>query len=344
MKHLLLQAWTRRGWLACLLWPLSCVYAILVAARAWLYRSGLLHTTRFPVPVIVVGNVVAGGAGKTPVVISVVHHLQSKGLKVGVVSRGYGRTSAAMTEVTASTPLRDSGDEPALIHQATGAPVVVAANRAQAVESLLKAHPHTQVVVSDDGLQHLAMGRDINIAVFDDRGLGNGWLLPAGPLRESWPLKGPGRIDLVLHTGQRPAFDGFTSSRDLMPHGVAADGHVTPLAELAGQPLVAMAAIAHPEAFFTMLRARGLQLDEALALPDHHPLDTPDIVRLLSVHSGRTVLCTQKDAVKLFRLPAALGVRVLAVPLAFTPEPAFFAALDRLLAPHLTSAVSPLPS
>lgn len=344
MKHLLLQAWTRRGWLACLLWPLACVYALLTNGRTWLYRLGLLHTTRFPVPVIVVGNVVAGGAGKTPVVISIVHHLQSKGLNVGVVSRGYGRTGEAMTEVTSSTLLRDSGDEPALIHQVTGAPVFVAADRALAVASLLAAHPKIQIVVSDDGLQHLAMGRDINIAVFDDRGLGNGWLLPAGPLRESWPLKAPRRVDLVLHTGQRPAFDGFTSSRSLMPHGVAADGRITPLEELAGPPLMALAAIAHPEAFFAMLRARGLQLDEAVALPDHHPLDTPEIVRLLSDHSGLTVLCTQKDAVKLFRLPAASDVHLLAVPLAFTPEPAFFAELDRLLARHRTSAVSPLPS
>lgn len=348
MKHLLLQAWTRRGWLACLLLPVACVYGLLMGGRAWLYRVGLLRTTRFSVPVIVVGNVVAGGAGKTPVVISIVHHLRSRGLRVGVVSRGYGRTAEAMTEVTSGTPLRDSGDEPALIHYMTGVPVFVAAERAQAVASLIKAHPDTQIVVSDDALQHLAMGRDVNIAVFDDRGLGNGWLLPAGPLREPWPLKGPGRVDLVLHTGQQPAFDGFTSSRQLAPHGVAADGRITPLAELAGQPVTALAAIAHPEAFFAMLRARDLQLDETISLPDHHPLDTPEIVRLLDTSAGRPLLCTQKDAIKLFRLPAASRARVLAVPLDFAPEPAFFAALDRLLAPHLparlAAAVSPLPS
>lgn len=344
MKDLLLHAWSHRGWLACLLWPVSRLYGMVVYGKTWLYRVGIAHAARFPVPVIVVGNVIAGGAGKTPLVIAIVRHLQSKGLRVGVVSRGYGRLGTANTEVTPETPPGASGDEPALIRQATGAPVFVAARRAEAVASLLASHTTTDVVVSDDGLQHLAMGRDITIAVFDDRGVGNGWLLPAGPLREPWPVQPSRQIDLVLHTGQRPAFAGFTSSRALMPHGVAADGGVTPLAALAGTPLLALAAIARPDSFFGMLRQQGLQLDAAVALPDHHPLDTPDVDRLLQAHPGHTILCTEKDAVKLFRLPAAAHARVLAVPLDFTPEPAFFLALDRLLAPRLTAAVSHLPS
>ncbi len=344
MKNLLLHAWSRRGWLACLLWPVSRLYGLAVYGKTWLYQAGILHSARFHLPVIVVGNVVTGGAGKTPLVIAIVHHLQSKGLRVGIVSRGYGRRSQTNTEVTPDTPLGASGDEPALIRQATGAPVFVAVRRAEAVASLLASYPATDIVVSDDGLQHLAMGRDINIAVFDDRGVGNGWLLPAGPLREPWPAQPSRQIDLVLHTGQRPAFAGFTSSRALMSHGVAANGVITPLAELAGTPLLALAAIARPDSFFDMLLQQGLVLDATVALPDHHTLDTPDVARLLQAHPTHTLLCTEKDAVKLFRLPAAAQARVLAVPLAFTPEPEFFRALDRLLARPPITAVSHLPS
>jgi tetraacyldisaccharide 4'-kinase len=334
VKQLLLQAWLTRGWLARLLWPLAQLHGLLVRLRQGLYRSGFWASERFRIPVIVVGNVVAGGAGKTPLVMALVRHLQAQGLPVGVVSRGYGRAGQDTLEVRPDTSVQACGDEPALIQRATGAPVFVAPRRTDALRALLAAYPATAVVVCDDGLQHYALQRDIEIAVFDDRGVGNGWLLPAGPLREPWPERQG--IDLVLHTGQQPAFAGFTSRRQLANHAVAADGSRIALAELSGQPLVALAGIASPEAFFTMLRARGLTLEKTLALPDHHAFSLED----LSACAGRTVLCTEKDAVKLFALPGLAGVRLLAVPLAFSPEPAFFDALDARLAPLL----SPLPS
>ncbi len=345
MTTRLQQAWLRRGMLACLLWPLSRLYGLLAELRRLAFRAGYFRSERLPLPVVVVGNVVAGGAGKTPAVIALVQHLQARGLQVGVVSRGYGRTSAHCLEVLPGTPIDESGDEPALIRRATGAPVFVASRRTEAARALLAAHRATQVIVCDDGLQHYALQRDVEIAVFDERGVGNGWLLPAGPLREPWPerrqrgVRAGGRgIDLVLHTGGHTALTGFSgvpgfgSTRRLAGHALRADGSRVALESLAGRPLLALAGIAKPEAFFAMLRARGLVLAETRALPDHYSFDSYPRPQ----DKGYTVICTEKDAVKLFPRQAD----VLAVPLEFSPEPAFFTALDALLAPLL----SPLPS
>ena len=340
MAQWLQQAWLRRGAPACLLWPAAQVYALLSALRRFLYRSGILRSVRVRVPVLVVGNVVAGGAGKTPTVIALVQHLQARGISAGVISRGYGRTGHACQQVLPGTPIEQSGDEPALIERATGAPVFVAPRRADAARALLAVHPAVQVIVSDDGLQHYALHRDLEIAVFDERGTGNGWLLPAGPLREPWPqrLQRSGRaggrgIDLVLHTGEHAVFEGFTSTRRLADNARRADGSRVALASLAGQRLLALAGIAKPEAFFAMLRARGLALAETRALPDHYTFDSYP----RTTDKGYTVICTEKDAVKLFlRQPG-----VLAVPLEFSPEPAFFLALDALLAPLLSPVPSP---
>jgi len=313
------RAWPQRGALARLLWPLSLLYGTLAAARRALYGAGALATERIGVPVIVVGNVIAGGSGKTPVVMAVVRHLQARGLKVGVVSRGYGRATDDCREVHEDSDPREVGDEPALIRRSTGAPVFVARRRIEAARALLARHPGTQCIVSDDGLQHLALARDIEICVFDDRGTGNGWLLPAGPLRERWPR----RCDLVLHTGMRPAFAGFTARRSLAEQALRLDGSPVPLASLADRPLVAVAAIAKPEAFFQMLRERGLQPQQCIGLPDHH--DFTDWQP--PPGTGYALLCTEKDALKLWRrAPDAL-----ALPLVFEPEPAFFHALDAKL-------------
>ena len=340
MQQALMKAWRGRGALARLLWPVAQLHRLLAGLRRALYRRGLLPSRRFGVPVVVVGNVVAGGAGKTPLVMALVKHFQAQGLAVGVVSRGYGRTGDDSLEVTPETPVDRSGDEPALVQHATGAPVFVARKRADAVRDLLAAYPSTALVVCDDGLQHYALARDVEIAVFDDRGVGNGWLLPAGPLREPWPARLHQGIDLVLHTGQTPAFAGFASSRRLADHARAADGRRVALDSLRHQPLAALAGIASPEAFFAMLRARGLPLATTLALPDHHDFALADLTAL----AGQTVLCTEKDAVKLFALPNPHGIGWLAVPLEFSPEPAFFDALDALLAPRLSPSRHPLPS
>lgn len=319
------QAWLRRGALARLLWPLSQVYAVITAVRRGLYRLRIFKTEKVDVPVVVVGNVVAGGAGKTPVVIAVVQHLQARGLKVGVVSRGYGRHTDDCREVLDDSSPREVGDEPALIRRLTGVPVFVAVRRAEASRAMVARHPGTQVIVSDDGMQHLAMARDIEICVFDDRGIGNGWLLPAGPLRERWPRA----CDLTLHTGERSAFAGYRSQRALADDVVHCDGTRSPFGKLVGPPVDAVAAIANPESFFAMLRTRGVKLASSHALPDHYDFDSWS----RPPHKGYSLVCTEKDAAKLWRsTPEAL-----AVPLIFTPEPAFFAALDAGLA-KLSSA------
>jgi tetraacyldisaccharide 4'-kinase len=316
------------------------LFAGLVGLRLWAYRAGFFKSHRLPVPVVVVGNVVAGGAGKTPAVIALVQHLQAAGLRPGVVSRGYGRAATDCLEVLAATPASASGDEPLLVQRATGVPVFVASARIDAARALLAAHPSVQIIVCDDGLQHYALERDLEIAVFDERGAGNGWMLPAGPLREPWPARlrrgartGGRGIDLVLHTGAgAAAFSGFNSTRRLSTYAVRSDGSRVALESLRGHKLLALAGIARPEAFFAMLRSLGLPLAETRPLPDHYDFDSyprPE-------DAGYSLICTEKDAMKLFsRVPGAL-----AVPLEFAPEPAFFTAVDALLQPLL----SPLPS
>lgn len=327
-QHHLIQHWQRRSALAWLLWPLSLLMVFLVRLRQGLYMTGMLQRHRVPVPVIVVGNVVAGGAGKTPVVMAVVQHLQARGLRPGVISRGYGRRTQDCREAHADSLARDVGDEPALIKRATTVPVFVARQRIEAALALLAQYPDTDVLVCDDGLQHYALARDIEVCVFDDRGVGNGFLLPAGPLREPWPRG----VDLVLHTGTRPAFTGFTAHRALAPYALRADGSRVELAALAqsDQALLALAAIAQPQAFFSMLAAQGLVLAQTQALPDHYDFNS----WLRPSNKNFTLICTEKDAVKLWeKHPDAL-----AVPLVFTPEPSFLTALDALLDPLLDAA------
>lgn len=331
LQRTLTSAWTHRGLLAWLLWPVSLLFGALAALRRGLYRIGLLKVQRVPALVIVVGNVVAGGSGKTPVVMALVRHLQARGLGVGVISRGYGRRAKDCREVLDDSAIADVGDEPALIRRATSAPVFVAPRRFDAATSLLARYPDTQVIVCDDGLQHLGLQRDLEICVFDDRGTGNGFLLPAGPLREPWPRA----VDMVLHSGAHPAFAGFTAERTLAGHALRADGSQIALVELArgaAKPLLAVAAIAKPEDFFTMLRAQGLLLAGTIALPDHYDFNS----WLRTEYGGYTVICTEKDAVKLWhKQPDAL-----AVPLLFTPEPALLAKLDALLTIRLNATLS----
>lgn len=336
LANALQRAWLRRTGLARLLMPLALLFGLAGSVRRQLYQRGFLRVTTVRVPVLVVGNVVAGGAGKTPLVMALVAHFRNQGLCVGVVSRGHGRLDRQCREVLPDTPASQSGDEPALIRRSTGAPVFVANRRADAASALLAAYPAMQLIICDDGLQHHALHRDLEVVVFDDRGLGNGWLLPAGPLREPWPRRPDHGLKLVLHTGSSPVFAGYTASRSLADHAIAADGTRVPLASLRQRPLAAVAAIANPQVFFSMLRSLGLHLDEVTALPDHDDFAnyTPP------VDAATTVLCTEKDAVKLFQRASGTRVRVLAVPLVFVPEPAFFTALDALTAPLL----SPLPS
>ncbi len=329
MSEGLQRAWLHRGALSCLLWPLSLVFGALASLRRGAYQAGLLRRERMRVPVIVVGSVLVGGTGKTPVVMSLLKHLSARGVRAGVVSRGYGRASSDCVEVTPQSNAHEVGDEPLLVARSCASPVFVAATRAQAAQALLRAYPATQVIVCDDGLQHYALERDIEICVFDDRGVGNGWLLPAGPLRERWPRP----VDLVLHSGTPRGITGYAVQRALARQAMLADGSRRNLSELTGKPLVAVAAIARPQAFFDMLRAGALHISRTVALPDHDDFSNAGAALADAPH----LVCTEKDAVKLWRVrPDAW-----ALPLDVSIEPAFWSAFDRLLDAKLSSAHGP---
>ena len=325
------RAWASRGVLACCLWPLSLLFAAVAAVRRAVYRRGWLRTASLPVPVVVVGNLIAGGAGKTPTVIAVVALLRQRGFTPGIVSRGYGRHDAATRAVDAATPVELAGDEPLLLHLRTGAPVQVGRDRAAAARALLQRAPRVDIIVSDDGLQHLKLPRTAQVLVFDERGAGNGWLLPAGPLRERLPARVPAR-SVVLYNAPVPStpLPGALARRSLGGVLSLSDWWRTdrralrPLAELRGRPLLAVAGVARPERFFTMLRQSGLDITP-LALADHH-----DFAVLPWPADNIDVIVTEKDAVKL--KPGRAGTaRVWVAALDFEPGRAFDTALLALL-------------
>jgi len=333
----LARLWWResRTAIAWMLWPLSGLYRAVTALRRLAYALGGLRTERAPVPVIVVGNLVAGGAGKTPTVIALVQALRQAGWTPGVISRGHGRQGDETTAVTDLSAPGQVGDEPLLIYLRTRAPVWVARRRIAAACSLCAAHAEVDVLVADDGLQHLALARDVQLIVFDERGIGNGCLLPAGPLRQPMPAHVPVNSHVLYNAARASTrWPGALAQRRLAGavllqdwwHGAPATAQA--LQQLRGRPLLGAAGMAAPQRFFTMLREAGLQITP-LALPDHHgfeplpwPADTPE------------VLVTEKDAVK---LPRAGGgaTRIWVVALDFRlPEDFSTAVLDNLRLVH----------
>lgn len=328
------QAWLARGPLALALLPLSLVFGALTAVRRWLYRWGLRQAQRIDVPVLVVGNLVAGGAGKTPTVLAVVALLRREGWHPGIVSRGHGRESGDVLAVERNTAASTAGDEPLLMRLRSGVPVFVGRDRVAAARALRHRHPEIDVVVCDDGLQHLRLARDAQILVFDERGAGNGWLIPAGPLRETLPAQVPART-AVLYNATAPStpLPGQLAQRSLAGAMALSDwwqgGLATAqaLASLRGRPVLAAAGIARPERFFAMLREAGLTIVEH-PLPDHHDF------AVLRWPAGTTdVVITEKDAVKIAPERAA-GVRLWVAALDFHFDAAFERELLSLLPPR----------
>lgn len=285
-----------------------------VQLRRTAYRTGRKPITRLPVPVIVVGNLTVGGTGKTPLVIWLAGLLKSHGYRPGIVSRGYGgRSLPRPVAVDADTKVEVAGDEPILLAHRSHCPVYVFPRRAEAAQALL-ADTDCNLVIADDGLQHYALGRDIEIAMVDGlRGFGNRHCLPAGPLREP-----PGRldeVDLIVHAGRGPAGGMVMTLEGDSAENLLDPARRLPLAEFAGRPVHALAGIGHPERFFEHLRRQGLTV-QGWAFPDHHPFRRAD----LAFAGAEPLLMTEKDAVKCqqFAAPNHWQVRVEArLPAAF---------------------------
>ena len=321
------REWLAGGPLVQLLRPLAALYGLLQRRHA-----RRMIPASLPVPVIVVGNWIVGGAGKTPTTLALLGLLNTMGIRAGVISRGYGRKADSVALVKRTSSAAEVGDEPLLIHLRAGVPVAVGRDRVAAARALLQAHPSLQILISDDGLQHLRLPRALAILVFDERGIGNGRLLPAGPLRQP-PTSTLAANELVLYNAARPStpLPGFLARRRLSGAVALADwwqglpASMAALHALRGRPLVATAGMAQPQRFFDMLTEQGLTFD-ALPLPDHDAFTT-----LPWPPGTADVLLTEKDAVKL--QPDRVGAtRVWVVTLDFTPEHAFEQALRERLA------------
>jgi tetraacyldisaccharide 4'-kinase len=281
--------WYRLGAFSIALAPLGLAFGAAVRLRRAAYLAGVLRAHRLPVPVVVVGNLVVGGTGKTPLVLWVVDALRGRGLRPGIVSRGYRGANTSAQRVPADGDPARFGDEPVLLAERSGAPVWVGRDRVAAARGLLAAHPRCDVLVCDDGLQHYALARDVEIAVEDERGHGNGLLLPAGPLREPASRA----VDAVVVNGGTAA--GAFEMR-LVPDGlrrVGGRGEEIPLAVLRGKRLHAVAGIGNPARFFATLRGLGLEFVPH-AFPDHHAWRADE----LDFADCDIVLMTEKDAVK----------------------------------------------
>lgn len=305
-----MAVWQGRGVLACLLWPLSLLFRLAVWIRQRAYRAGIFRSWKLPAPVVVVGNIFIGGTGKTPMVIWLVEALKRAGFQPGVVSRGYGSASRQPQEVFPHSLPSLGGDEPLLIRMRARCPVVVGRKRVEAARLLLARYPEVDVIVSDDGLQHYAMRRDVEIVLFDGRGAGNGWMLPAGPLREPLSRR---RDFIVVNSLNYPAPGNLIYSPDIFLMQLKCDraerladrADGMPLAELAdrtrheGWRVAAAAGIGNPARFFLMLKAVFPEM-AAYPLPDHFDYTVNPFENM----QADIILITEKDAVKCVRSEA----------------------------------------
>ena len=293
MKH-----WQRRGAIAWLLWPLGLAFGVMAFFRRLLFRLRLFKSHSAGIPVIVVGNLSAGGSGKTPLTLWIAEFLKEHKWKPGIVSRGYGGSTVEPREVSIASDPAEVGDEPLLLARRSGCPVWVAPDRVAACRALRAEHPECDVIVSDDGLQHYALRRDVEICVVDRRGFGNGFLMPAGPLRE--PASRLSSVDAVVTHGQS-GLKGYAmqlEGEQLVRFTDARD--VRTLKSFAGQTVHAVAGIGEPRRFFEQLARAGLKL-VLHPYPDHHAFRAED----LEFGDQAPVVMTEKDAVKCKRFAQA---------------------------------------
>lgn len=308
----------RHGWVSGLLTPLGLAVGALARLKRLAYTRGWQSSEDCGVPVVVVGNLVAGGAGKTPTVLALAEALRQAGHRPGIVSRGHGRrdtTRGDVLHVQEDTPAQIAGDEPLLLRRRSGLPVVIGRDRVAAARALLSSEPSLTVILSDDGLQHRRLARAIEVIVFDERGAGNGRCLPAGPLREPMPAAPPPGAVVIYNAAApttpwpgRPLQRRLAGAVSLPDWWAGQEASRDALLALGGRPLIAAAGTARPERFFESLKAAGLAFT-ALPLPDHHAFDA------LPWPAGPCdVIVTEKDAVKLIGRPLD-GARIWVAPL-----------------------------
>ena len=285
--------WHSRGLVAWLLWPLSLLFRLAVALRRALYRLRLLKSEHPGIPVIVVGNLTAGGSGKTPLVIWIAEFLKKRGWSPGIISRGYGARIAEPRAATIVDEAAAVGDEPILLSHRSGCPVWVGADRVAVARAMRAAQPQVDVLILDDGLQHYRLRRDVEIAVVDSRGFGNGFLLPAGPLRE--PVRRLRFVDAIVSHGGAAQGYAMKLVGDTL-HRMTDGADRRPAASFGAERVHAVAGIGDPDRFFLHLARLGMKvLPHAFA--DHHPFTPQD----LEFAGDAAVVMTEKDAVKLRR-------------------------------------------
>lgn len=330
LEAALLRVWMGRGFFACLLWPLAKLFQLIIGLRFALFVLGFKAQTKLDVPVVIVGNIFLGGTGKTPLVIWLAQQLKLAGWRPGVISRGYAANAASVLEVEADSVATAVGDEPLLIALRAECPVMVGRDRVAAARALLLAHPSINIIVSDDGMQHYALARDVEILMFDQRGVGNGWLLPAGPLREPAQRR---RDFTVLNSPDNTIVADIGSDvvhMHLMPDKLfclSAPEQVTTLAEIKGKQIVAAAGIGHPERYFAMLRRAGLNF-ASLALNDHHIFSEKSFCDV----GADIILITEKDAVKCRQIAELRSdTRIWVVPVSAQLDASFIANILTLI-------------
>ncbi|SMB89704.1 lipid-A-disaccharide kinase [Pasteurella testudinis DSM 23072] len=287
--------WYQKSLLTWLLAPLALLFWGITALRRSAYRIGLLKSWKAPLPVVIVGNLSVGGNGKTPFVIWLARRLQQQGLRVGVISRGYsGELKQFPQLVCANSNPVEVGDEPVLIARRSGAKIAISPNRRQSIELLCKAY-HIDVILSDDGLQHYALQRDIEVVVVDaQRRFGNGFLLPAGPLREL-----PTRlqnVDAVICNGETARAEEIQMQLQAEVAVNLLTQEERPLSEFGAQAIVALAAIGNPQRFFTMLQQHKLNVVKQKAFTDHAKFSAEKLASL--TNAEQMLFMTEKDAVK----------------------------------------------
>ncbi|MEZ0316865.1 MAG: tetraacyldisaccharide 4'-kinase [Methylophilaceae bacterium] len=294
-----MNAWLQKQWYSLTFWhfiliPLSWIFLFLSSLRCHAYKAGLFKSWKIAVPVIVVGNISVGGTGKTPLVIWLAEQLTKAGWQPGVISRGYGAVqSQVATAVFADSKPTLVGDEPLLLVRRAGCPVWVGQDRVAVAQALLNEHPQCNIIISDDGLQHYRMQRDFEIVVIDaSRRFGNGWVLPAGPLRER--LVRLSSVDALVSNGIGAYQQGLTMSLESSVFHNVQDPTCTASApQLMQKKLHAIAGIGNPARFFQQLSNMGLQF-EPHAFADHHAFQAADLQSL----QAEAILMTEKDAVK----------------------------------------------